>query len=240
MSIRSRVTRLTTLISAVLFGLTSLVTPPSAFADTQAVATEQVYVRAAASTDAPILGELWGGDVVWLTGYEENGFYELWYGDYVGYAYMDYISLDSVSTDDGTDTAGPDVPAEPAPPVGNGAIVDFAMQYLGYPYVWAGASPSGFDCSGFTQYVVQNVLGYTIPHYTDDQATVGTPVEYGQWAPGDLIFFTGTAGGGYYSHVGIYIGDGNMIHAENPSTGVVISSLYSDYYSAHYAMAKRL
>ena len=146
-----------------------------------------------------------------------------------------------------SDYLGNSAPASAAPvaeqPVASSQgqqIVDFAMQFHGYPYVWAGNTPSGFDCSGFTQYVVQNTLGYDITHSTDIQAGYGTPVAWGEWQPGDLVFFVGTGGGGFISHVGIYIGDGQMIHAQNEGTGVKISSLYSSYYSDHYYSAMRL
>ncbi|HEV2067137.1 MAG TPA: C40 family peptidase [Thermomicrobiales bacterium] len=119
------------------------------------------------------------------------------------------------------------------------AIAGFAMQFLGYPYVWAGNTPAGFDCSGFSQYVVLTTIGIDIGHGTAGQMAYGTPVAWGEWRPGDLIYFAGTYGPGI-SHAGIYIGDGQMIHAENESTGVTISSLYSDYYASHYYGAIRV
>ena len=113
------------------------------------------------------------------------------------------------------------------------------MQFLGLPYIWAGAGPGGFDCSGLTMYVVANVLGIDITHSTVLQYGYGSSVGYGDWQAGDLVFFANTYTAGI-SHVGIYVGDGQFIHAENPGTGVVISSLYDSYYSAHYAGARRL
>ena len=118
-------------------------------------------------------------------------------------------------------------------------IAGFAMQFLGYPYVWAGNTPAGFDCSGFTQYVVLNTVGIDIGHGTAGQTSYGAYVEWGAWQPGDLVYFAGTYGSGI-SHAGIYIGDGQFIHAENPSTGVTISSIYSDYYAGHYYGAYRM
>ena len=118
-------------------------------------------------------------------------------------------------------------------------IVDFAMGYLGAPYVWAGEGPWGFDCSGFTQFVIANTLGIDIGHSTAGQTAHGWWVDWGAWQPGDLVFFANTWGPGI-SHVGIYIGDGQFIHAENEATGVTISSLYSDYYSGHYYGAYRI
>ena len=102
------------------------------------------------------------------------------------------------------------------------AIVDYAYKFLGTPYVWAGTSPSGFDCSGFTQYVFKNAAGVSLPRITYDQINVGTPVAYSDLQPGDLVF-------PHTGHVGIYIGGGQMIHA--PSTGdvVKVSSVYKFY-----------
>lgn len=118
-------------------------------------------------------------------------------------------------------------------------IANFALQYNGYAYVWAGNTPAGFDCSGFTQYVILSMLGIDITHSTELQMNYGYWVDWGNWMPGDLIYFAGTYGSGI-SHTGVYIGDGQFIHAENEMTGVCISSLYSDYYSGHYYGAIRM
>lgn len=118
-------------------------------------------------------------------------------------------------------------------------IANFALQYNGYAYVWAGNTPAGFDCSGFTQYVILSMLGVDITHSTELQMNYGYWVDWGNWAPGDLVYFAGTWGSGI-SHTGVYIGEGQFIHAENESTGVRISSLYSGYYSGHYYGAIRM
>ena len=122
---------------------------------------------------------------------------------------------------------------------GGQAIADFALQFQGYPYVYAGNTPGGFDCSGFTQYVVLNTLGIDIGHGVEGQTGYGYGVEWEAWQPGDLVYFANTYRAGI-SHTGVYIGGGQFIHAENEGTGVVISSLYSDYYAGHYATAIRL
>lgn len=118
-------------------------------------------------------------------------------------------------------------------------IADFALQFQGYPYVYAGNGPGGFDCSGFTQYVILNTLGIDIGHGVEGQTGYGAYVEWGAWQPGDLVYFANTYRAGI-SHTGVYIGDGQFIHAENEGTGIVISSVYSDYYAGHYATATRL
>ena len=103
-------------------------------------------------------------------------------------------------------------------------VVSIAMQYLGVPYVWAGSSPSGFDCSGFAMYVYSKV-GVSLPHSSAMQYGCGTHVSRSQLRPGDLVFF--------YSpihHVGIYIGNGQMINARGSC--VQIDSLWSSYVGA--------
>lgn len=102
------------------------------------------------------------------------------------------------------------------------AIVDYAYKFLGTPYQWGGTTPSGFDCSGFTQYVFKNAAGVSLPRTTYDQINVGVAVSYNDLQPGDLVF-------PHTGHVGIYVGGGQMIHA--PSTGdvVKVSSVYKFY-----------
>jgi cell wall-associated NlpC family hydrolase len=123
---------------------------------------------------------------------------------------------------------------------GNGRdVVRVAKKYKGARYKWGGASPKGFDCSGFTWYVYQKATGMDISRGVKAQWKQGRSVKKSKWKPGDVVFFKNTFEKGL-SHNGIYIGDDEFIHAENERTGVVISSLKSDYYSRHYAGARRL
>jgi len=111
-----------------------------------------------------------------------------------------------------------------------GQAVAIAMQYLGTPYVWGGASPSGFDCSGLTMYVYAQ-LGVSLPHNAAAQYGMGTPVPESSLEPGDLVFFYGLG------HVGMYVGGGSFIHAPHTGDVVKISSM-ADYQSA-YVGARR-
>jgi cell wall-associated NlpC family hydrolase len=127
---------------------------------------------------------------------------------------------------------------EPDPTAGE-AIVANALTYVGYPYVAGGNSPAGFDCSGFTQFIVLITLGVDIGHGLPSQTAVGPWVEWGTWQPGDLVFFANTYKAGL-SHVGIYVGDGLFVHAGDQATGVLVSSMYEEYYASRYYGAVRV
>jgi cell wall-associated NlpC family hydrolase len=127
-------------------------------------------------------------------------------------------------------------PAPAPPPAGSlgQQAVQVAMQFLGVPYVWGGASPSGFDCSGLTMYAYAQV-GISLPHFTGAQWTAGPHVSSDQLAPGDLVFFTPSLG-----HMGMYIGGGSFIHAPRTGDVVKISSLSDPWYVSQYQGAVRV
>jgi peptidoglycan DL-endopeptidase CwlO len=134
--------------------------------------------------------------------------------------------------------SAPSLPAPedfgPAPPARYGGVVGIAMQYLGIPYRWGGASPStGFDCSGFVLYVFAQI-GVSLPHNAAMQYSYGSPVAKSQLQPGDLVFFNGLG------HNGIYIGGGQFIHSPHTGDVVKISSLGDSWYAATYVGARRL
>jgi cell wall-associated NlpC family hydrolase len=118
-------------------------------------------------------------------------------------------------------------------------VVKEAMKHKGEKYKWGGSSPKGFDCSGFTWYVYDKAAGMDIGRTVKEQYKHGKAVDRGDWKPGDVVFFKNTFEHGL-SHDGIFISGDKFIHAENEDTGVVISSLDSDYYKDHYAGARRL
>jgi peptidoglycan DL-endopeptidase CwlO len=129
----------------------------------------------------------------------------------------------SVSTPEGSTVA---------PPSQYSGIVGVAMRYLGVPYVWGGASPRGFDCSGLVQYAYAQ-LGMSVPHSTYALWPMGVAVSRSQLQTGDLVFFNGLG------HMGIYIGNNQMIHAPHSGDVVKISSL-TGWYASTYMGARRI
>lgn len=117
-------------------------------------------------------------------------------------------------------------------------ITSIALQYVGYPYRWGGASPlSGFDCSGFVMFVYGSV-GVQLPHDQAGQLASGRLVSAEELLPGDLLIFQNTYRAGL-SHSGIYIGDGAFVHAADERRGVTISPLWDGYWGERYYAAVR-
>ncbi len=114
-------------------------------------------------------------------------------------------------------------------------VVQKGLQHLGTPYVWGGTKPSGFDCSGLTQYLYAQE-GVQIPRVSQDQFRAGRSVPANQMQPGDLVFFQKN---GDVHHVGIYMGGGKFLHSPHTGDVVKISSLSEPYYRAQFAGARR-
>lgn len=115
-------------------------------------------------------------------------------------------------------------------------VVNYAYNFLGKPYVYGASGPNSFDCSGLTQYVY-NRFGIGLTRTTYTQVNQGVKVDRSNLQPGDLVFFNTQ---GSISHVGIYIGGGDFIHAPRTGKPVMISSLSDGYYSNRYATARRV
>ena len=117
-------------------------------------------------------------------------------------------------------------------------IVEAAHKEVGKPYIYASAGPKGFDCSGLTTYLFSNNLGIKLNRSSRDQAKNGVEVSKANLLPGDLVFFKTT--GANIGHVGVYIGNNNMIHASSGRKKVMISSLDETYYKTRYVTARRV
>lgn len=118
-------------------------------------------------------------------------------------------------------------------------IVDYAMGFVGSPYVYGGSSPKGFDCSGFTSYVYKH-FGYKLNRSASGQLSNGVSVSKSQLQPGDLVMFKRGSSNKRASHVGLYIGGGKFVHASTAKVGVIVSSLNSDYYTTGFVGARRI
>jgi len=114
----------------------------------------------------------------------------------------------------------------------NATAARLATRYLGAPYVWAGSSPSGFDCSGLVMYAFGQV-GVAIPHNAAQQFRLGTPVDRDRLVPGDVVFFN------QLRHNGIYLGGGRFVHSTKPG-GVRIARLDDDWFRSRWVGARRL
>lgn len=192
------------------------------------VTGSSVNMRSGPSTGTKVVGKLSAGTVVDLVELKDN-WYTISYNGTVGYVSADYVRqyVSAASSSIGDQ------------------VVALAMNYLGVPYVYGGASPKGFDCSGFTMYVYKQ-FGYSLPHSASSQwSSSGVYVERSELQPGDLVLFCdpSRSNGKACSHVGIYIGNNEFIHASSGSSSgkrVIVSSLNQEYYNKYYKGAKRL
>ncbi len=206
----------------------------TASADTTGFAAGDVInVRQVPAMDAKVLGELYLADPVQVV-VTEGSWCKIRFEDKIGYVHKDLIVFDrsqvpepapvvvqrATTSSSGTTSRPSSKPASvpaaapsSASPIGS-QIVAYAKNFIGVPYVWGGSSPSGFDCSGFVQYVYRH-FGVSLPRTTYSQIAMGSSVSRSDLAPGDLVFFR-SAG-----HVGIYVGNETYIHA--PQTGRTIS-----------------
>lgn len=213
------------------------------------VNANKVNVRSGPGTSYTSLTRANSGDRAYIIGYN-NQWYKVIYNSHVGYIRSDYLNPTEIPYENRASkneplffVDGQSTGVTPSASALNGSsgkaaqIIDNAKKLLGTPYVWGGTSPKGFDCSGFVQYVF-NQSGIQLPRTTTEQYTVGTYVPKSSLQPGDLVFLQNTYRQGI-SHVGIYVGDGKMIHASS-SKGVVISSLSTSYYTQHYYGARRV
>ncbi len=187
------------------------------------VDTDTLNVRSSWSSNSKILGTVRYGADLTVTGLCANGWVQINYKGQTAYVSGDYVTEYQEVDHDATEGAV--------------EVANYALSFVGYAYVYGGKDPStGFDCSGLMYYCYGH-FGYSLNRVADDQMNNGTAVSYDNLQVGDLVFF---GSGTYANHVGMYIGNGNFVHAANPSSGVRVSSLNETYYANRYIGARRI
>ena len=221
-----------------------------------------VNVRAGAGTSHPSVSVAPKGSKCYILGVND-GWYKVIYQSSVGYIRSDFVELTEIPYENkessnspkfyrggkstgvtpsaaalnGNTSTGSTVKPSVSGVTGSQILAE-AKKYLGTRYVYGGASPSGFDCSGYVYYVLKQ-FGYSPYRTPADQYNMGTPVAKANLQPGDIVFFAGTYASGI-SHVGIYAGNGQFIHAPNSRSTVSYSDLTTGYWANHYYGARRM
>lgn len=188
------------------------------------VTTSGLNIRTGWSTNASLLGTVGYGTDLTVTGLCENGWVQILYKGQTAYVSGEYVSDYQQVSQDASQSAL--------------EITNFAMTFVGYPYVYGAEHPDhGFDCSGLVYYCFGQ-YGHKLMRTADDQMkNNGVAVSRDSLQVGDLVFF---GSGSYANHVGIYIGNNNFVHAANPSSGVRVSSMNETYYANRYLGARRI
>ena len=193
------------------------------------VCDTSVNFRSQPNTSCSIIGSLYNGATVTILS-SENGWYKATYNGKTGYISADYVTVTSGQASDSAVSKPSNSVSYNGTSAKRKAVIEYAAQFLGTPYVYGGSTPSGFDCSGFTSYVFANTVG-SIPRVAQAQFDATTRVSMSELKPGDLVFFGSSASS--ISHVGIYVGDGKFIHS--PHTGDVVKyDSLSGYYSNRF------
>lgn len=222
---------------------------------TMYVNSQTVNVRSAASQEASVVTQLSINTQVTVIS-EQNGWAEVTYNGGNGYIASNLLSETISQTSRGSSTPRTGITDTIDKQTDNSStnnnqelndsssnvstsskgadVLAYAMQFVGYPYVYGGSSTSGFDCSGFTQYVYKH-FGVTLNRTAAAQSSNGTAVSRSNLQPGDLVMF-----GSPINHVGIYAGGGRIVHAANPSRGVTTDTINSGYYNTNYVCARRI
>lgn len=201
-----------------------------------------VNLRSKPTTSSSVVAQVAEGEKLYTIGFN-CGWYKVLYKDQYAYVRSDLLNLTEYPYENAASTNSPKyfrngdpISAASQKTSAGQKLADKALQYLGVPYVWGGTSPSGFDCSGLVQYVM-NACGYSISRTADKQYNHGTSVSKSNLRVGDLVFFANTYTSGI-SHIGIYIGNNQFVHAGGSQ--VKITSMDDSYYSAHYYGARRV
>ena len=197
------------------------------------VTASALNIRSGPSTSNSIVGKAYKGNTVDILS-SSNGWYKVKLSNgQVGWGSSDYISKGGEGSGGSEGSGGGSSETNNAQ-----AIINTAKAQLGKPYVWGAEGPNSFDCSGLVYYVYGQ-HGIKMPRTSREQANVGTTISQSKLQPGDLIF-SSTDGSGGVNHVGIYIGNGQMIHAPNSNDVVKTTNINSSYWQNTYVKAKRV
>lgn len=192
-----------------------------------------VNMRSKPSSDGDLVAQLSRGASAYIIGFN-CGWYKVQYNGETGYIRSDLLALSNAPANNNQSSVGQ---APVVLTVGE-QIANYSKKFLNVPYVWGGTTPNGFDCSGYTKYVFKQ-MGYSLKRTAAQQLDNGTPVTRSNLKIGDLVFFANTySTAAAASHVGIYIGNNEFIHAA--AGGVKITDMDNDYYASRYVGARRI
>ena len=164
-----------------------------------------------------------------------NGWSKINYSGSTGYVSSQYLQSTKPSSSSSSNSGSTSVSSSAS------SVIAYAKTLLGKPYVWGAQGPNSFDCSGFTYYVFKNKAGIVLPRTSSAQSKYGTSVSWSNLKAGDLMFFdTNGANNGQVSHVGLYIGNGQMIHASSSQRKIVITGVNTSYYKNAFVNARRV
>ncbi len=242
------IAKVTSLALATTLSLTGIVPAAAAAApNTTAVfqpvqlPCQSAVVRYSAHTGSTAVGALQDGtELIVLE--EGDNWYAVNCGEMTGYVRAEQVvqsdGVYTISCQGGDETLQWQSVAAGELESAQEAVIQEAMNHLGTPYVWGGKAPGGFDCSGFVYYVYGQ-MGYSMGYDAVQQLKDGLVVDRSELEPGDLVFFQGTSWqSSIVTHVGIYAGDGEFIHASN--SGIAVASLDDEYWQGHYFGARRV
>ena len=199
------------------------------------VTTDDLNIRSGADTIYPVLSVANTGDSVLIIEKDSSGWYKVQLTTgVVGWCNSKY--LDSFKSGSITITSTGKVQETPEELINK--VISLAKAQIGKPYEYGSTGPNSFDCSGLAQYVFKNGANINLPRNSKAQAEVGRAVSKSDLRPGDLVFFN-TSGSGI-SHLGIYIGDNQMVHAPSSGKKIQIVNITQSYWSSRYVTARRI